>query len=95
MANRTNHIGLKRTAGPGRPKGSQNKITKAAKDLAAAIVGDPEYLAQLKRRVMAGTAGQMELLLWHYQHGKPKEQMELSGSVETPTQVIIELHRPD
>lgn len=62
---------LKRDAGPGRPKGSKNRITLAVKELAEEILDD-EYMERLKQRVKAGKASHMETLLWHYAKGKPK-----------------------
>lgn len=71
MSERPQNANLKRTAGPGRPKGSKNKITLAAKELAEEILDD-EYLERLKQRVKSGKASHMETLLWHYAKGKPK-----------------------
>jgi hypothetical protein len=61
---------LKR-GGPGRPPGTPNKITRAARDLAENILDD-EYIERLKQRVKAGKAPHMETLLWQYWQGKPK-----------------------
>jgi hypothetical protein len=63
--------------GPGRPKGGLNKSTIEARDLARAIVDDPEYRRLLILRVQQGEAPQMEILLWQYAYGKPKETIEI------------------
>jgi len=61
--------------GPGRPKGSQNKHTIEAKELARQLVSNPTYRQQLQARLRAGEAGAMEPMLWAYAFGKPKEQL--------------------
>lgn len=74
---------LKRDAGPGRPPGSQNKVTRAAKDLAENILDD-DYMDRLKQRVKAGKAPHMETLLWQYWQGKPKGDGD-----DAPRQTLI------
>lgn len=74
---------LKRDAGPGRPKGSQNKITRAARELAEEILDD-EYLVRLAQRIKAGKAPHMETLLWNYAKGKPKGDGD-----ESPQKTLI------
>lgn len=69
--------------GPGRPKGSQNKITRAAKELAEEILDD-EYLIRLAQRIKAGKAPHMETLLWNYAKGKPKGDGD-----ESPQRTLI------
>lgn len=44
---------------------------REAKKIAAKLLDDPDYLAALKDRLIAGEAGQMEVLLWRYRHGEP------------------------
>ena len=63
--------------GPGRPKGSLNKTEPSVRAAARAIVEDPEYRLALKLRVSLGEAPGMEMLLWHYAYGKPKETVEV------------------
>ncbi len=71
--------------GPGRPKGSLNQRTLEAKALARGLLNDPTYRQNLHSRLLAGEAGAMEPLLWHYAFGKPKEQMELNWHLEKLT----------
>ena len=73
---------LQRGGSKGRKKGTKNAKTKAAEEIAGAIVNGAEYLEGLDARVKAGKAPHMELLLWHYRFGKPKERVEISGSLE-------------
>ena len=49
-----NTSGLKRGGGPGRPKGVPNKATIEAKGACSELVDDPEYRANLKKRLIAG-----------------------------------------
>jgi hypothetical protein len=68
---------LKRTAGPGRPKGSKNKATVEAKAACSEIVDDPIYRQNLKKRAQEGRLQPgLEAMLWYYAKGKPKELIE-------------------
>ena len=66
--------------GPGRPKGSKNKATKEARALARDIVQDQTYLNKLAQRVKAGKAQKLEVLLWHYAYGVPKQPFQIEGA---------------
>ena len=59
--------------GPGRPKGSPNKRTGEARELARKFATDPIYQKRLLERLRAGEAGSMEPTLWHYAFGKPRD----------------------
>lgn len=63
----------------GKPKGVPNKATREVKEAARLLVEDPEYRRRLAARLAAGDAGPIEVLLWHYSYGKPKEHVEVSG----------------
>lgn len=84
----------------GRPKGVRNKVTTEAKAACNEIVDDPAYRAALRTRMLAGTAGAMEPIVWYYAKGKPKERVEL-GADESLLDLIREaaklppLPRPD
>ena len=59
--------------GPGRKKGTLNKVTAEAKAACAAIVDDSTYRKKLMVRAKAGKlAPAVEAMLWHYAYGKPK-----------------------
>lgn len=77
---------------PGRPKGTPktggrkagtpNKATVAAKVAAAALVDDPDYRTKLRERLIAGKlAPAVEVMLWHYAHGRPTLPVDLGGRV--------------
>ena len=69
-----------RSANPyGRPKGTPNKTTLDAREYAGQLVDSPEYRASLNQRLLAGTAGAIESLLWHYAKGKPVDRVESGG----------------
>jgi hypothetical protein len=64
---------------PGRPPGARNKATVEVRDAARALVEDEAYRERLRARLLAGEAGHIETLLWHYAYGKPKDELELLG----------------
>jgi Family of unknown function (DUF5681) len=69
----------------GRPKGVPNKSTVEVRQIATRLLEDPEYQRQLVERLRTGKLPpQMEALLWFYAHGKPKDQLELSGNDGSP-----------
>jgi len=68
-------------SGRGRPKGSQNKVTREIKAFARSLLEDPGYQAALKTRLKAGKAPHLEPLLYHYAYGKPKEQIEAKATI--------------
>jgi len=63
----------------GRRPGTRNKATSEAREVARRLVDDPEYRAELLRRMINGTAGAMEPLLWFYAKGKPIERVETTS----------------
>jgi hypothetical protein len=60
--------------GGGRPKGAQNKATLEIKEFARNFLMSDRYRRTLERRILAGTAPQMEMLLHHYAFGKPTDK---------------------
>jgi hypothetical protein len=69
---------LKRTAGPGRPKGRLNNATIEVRRICTALVNDPKYRDNLTRRLQSGKlAPAVECLLWYYSFGKPKDEIEI------------------
>jgi hypothetical protein len=70
----------------GRQKGTPNKATREVRELARRLVEDPEYQLKLKARLDAGQASALELLLWHYAYGKPKEAVELTAIGTSPSE---------
>ena len=61
----------------GREKGTPNRTTQEARELAQSLLQDPEYQTKLRERLLAGKADRIELLLW---------QQMLTGSGATGTQ---------
>jgi hypothetical protein len=58
----------------GRPPGSPNKTGADARRLAQSLVTDPEYVEQLKARLIAGKLGALEIELWRYAFGHPPDK---------------------
>ena len=54
-------------------------MTIEARAAATALVDDPEYRDALRMRLIAGTAGAMEPLMWAYAKGRPVERVEAGG----------------
>lgn len=54
------------------------------REFAERLCNDADYLASVEARAKAGKLPPgVEIMLWHYAHGRPKEQLELSGSIGT------------
>jgi hypothetical protein len=60
--------------GGGRPKGARNKATLEIKEFARNFLMSDRYRRTLERRILAGTAPHMEVLLHHYAFGKPTDK---------------------
>jgi hypothetical protein len=69
-----------RRGGPGRPKGSKNRSFADVQAVASGLILSPEYQESLRKRLLAGKAPHMEVLLHHYVYGKPVEKLEHSVS---------------
>lgn len=61
----------------GRARGTRNKATVEAREFAARLIEDPEYGERLRLRLLEGTAGPVEMLLWHYAWGRPMARVEV------------------
>jgi hypothetical protein len=85
-----NTKGLKRGGSPGRPAGQPNKATKEIKAASQKILGDTAYQASLRKRLKAGKAPHMEVLLHHYAYGKPKETVRVE---EQPAELRVTILR--
>ena len=74
--------GSAKPPGSGRKAGTPNKRTQDAQAVARAIVDDPEVQALWLQQARTGDLSPTFLqLLCYYAWGKPKETVELSGSV--------------
>lgn len=64
--------------GKGRPPGRPNRRTIIGREFAQGILESEEYQQSLKRRIENGTLSPLvEILLYHYAYGKPKETVEI------------------
>jgi len=86
---------LRRLGGPGRPKGVPNHVTPEIKELARRMLTDPEYLQALKVRLKRGSAQAVEVQLYQFAYGKPKEtiDMNVSDYRKMPTDELVERAR--
>lgn len=77
--------------GPGRPRGAMGALTKQAREAASRILDSAEYLMSLKTRANQGTLPPpVEIMLWHYRYGKPKDQIVITQSEENLTELTTE-----
>ena len=60
----------------GRTRGTQRRSTIEVREVCSRLVDDPEYREALRRRMIAGTPGAVETLLWHYAKGRPVDRVE-------------------
>ncbi|MEK7996140.1 MAG: DUF5681 domain-containing protein [Planctomycetota bacterium] len=58
----------------GRRPGTRNRRTVEARQVAQRLVDDPDYRDELLQRMIDGTAGAMEPLLWYYAKGRPLDR---------------------
>ena len=63
----------------GRLPGTRNRVTIDARDAATRLVDDPAYRAELLKRMIDGTAGALEPLMWFYAKGKPAEGVDAAA----------------
>ncbi|MBA2253376.1 MAG: hypothetical protein H0W13_11865 [Nitrospirales bacterium] len=54
-------------------------MTWEVRAIAQRLLTDARYRKNLLKRLRAGMLGPLELVLWAYAYGKPKEHVELSG----------------
>ena len=60
------------------------------------MISEPGYVDALNRRMRKGTAGAIELLIWHYAYGKPVETTRLIGSTGGAVQIkVVHEHHED
>ena len=68
---------------PGRKPGSRNRVSREIRDIARGLLEDGVYQRKLRLRLLAGTAPQVETLLYHYAYGKPQDSLAVTGMVPT------------
>src|SRR5882724_11817814 len=64
----------------GREKGIPNKTTKEVREICRRLVSDPKYVEALRKRLLKGEAGSMEVIAWYYAYGKPKSTLLIEAS---------------
>lgn len=78
-------------SGPDRPKGIPNKVTAEIRQFARHLLQDKAYRPSLRRRLINGPLGPLDIALWYYAYGKPKEHVEMAQSEEgaSPSKVVF------
>jgi len=84
-----NTSGLKRTAGPGRPKGLPNKATRQIKEFGEQLFKSKAYKDSITKRILDGKAPAVEIHLMNLTFGKPKEQIEIDDRREVPDALTL------
>jgi hypothetical protein len=80
--------GSNKTPGSGRKRGTPNKVRALSREIARAFVDDPAYREALRQRMLEGTAGAMETLLWSYGYGRPQVSSD-EGKGTLPVAITI------
>lgn len=97
MAGRGNIANLKRTAGPGRPKGSKNKVPATVKASIKAVFeqiasDDPQMIKDAILKAIRGKprdAFPYLQLAAHYIDGKPSDVLKLGTDEDGPLVVVV------
>ena len=83
-------FGKGQSGNPAGRGGVPNKTTREVKSFAIKVLEDPRYVASLWRRIKKDTLPPaVEVLLYYYAYGKPKERLEVSGE-KTLVQLVTE-----
>jgi hypothetical protein len=80
----------------GRKKGTPNKTTVELREFFSSVLRDPAYRAQLLTKARLGTLPPpVEIALWYYEMGKPKETIDqhLDVSVQHAPETLAKLVR--
>ncbi|MBM3779143.1 MAG: hypothetical protein FJW23_13075 [Acidimicrobiia bacterium] len=64
----------------GRTPGTLTRKTVEVREVCSRLVDDPAYRDGLRQRLINGTAGAMEVLIWHYAKGKPVDRVETGAA---------------
>src|SRR5688572_16922403 len=84
MAREDTQFARRRQKTGGRARGTPNRATVEGREFAMLLVNDPVYRANLRERLVAGRLPPgIEVMLWYYAHGKPRETVELTAMVGT------------
>ena len=77
----------------GRTPGTQTRKTIEVREVCNGLVDDPEYRYALRRRLIEGNAGAIEILIWHYAKGRPIDRIETGkpGAFSDLTDVELRL----
>jgi hypothetical protein len=63
------------------------RLTAEIQEFCRRFISSPRYREKLKERIEAGQAQQMEVLIWHYAYGKPRE-------VQAAPAALIQINMP-
>src|SRR5215470_4640418 len=78
MAQSPTSFKLGRCKTGGRQRGTPNRASVDVREAARQLIEDRTYRAALRRRLIAGTAPEMEKHLWLYAYGKPVDRVQVA-----------------
>jgi len=81
--------------GGGRPPGALNKATAEMKQFVQEFLSDESYRLNVRARILAGEAQGLEILLYHYAYGRPKETIKLEGEQQRQFLIVLPGYRTD
>ena len=70
-------------------------MTAEIRQLARHLLEEKTYRRSLRRRLMNGTLGPLEIVLWHYAYGKPKDQLEMLETGDEASRSRVVFYIPD
>lgn len=81
----------------GRAPGTVPKVTQEVRALCRTLIANGQYRRTFRKRLFAGElAPPLEALVWHYAYGKPKETVDLTGTLSIPDVVTFLIRKqPD
>lgn len=74
----------------GRKKGVPNKSKGELKDWGKRVLESDRYREELEQRLIYGQAQPIEIQLYHYVYGKPKETVQHQGEIAVPATFLVE-----
>jgi hypothetical protein len=87
-------VGVAHRFGPGNPgkkPGTLAKTTREIRAFARRLLTDAAYVEALKKRLLEGTAGPIEVLLYHYGWGQPHKVVEVEGRVQAIGELTVKV----
>jgi hypothetical protein len=79
----------------GRDHGAKKRYANRVKFVAERLLNDQVYRENLLKRLREGSAPQIEVLLYYYAYGKPRERVEVDAPLTLPFVIMFLGERRD